>query len=591
MTREPSSLIDALDRAAESWSEAPALRFKRDGRWISRNWREYRDEVKLAARGMMALGLAPGQGVAIMSFNRPEWLVANLGAIAAGGIPAGIYTTSSAEQVRYVAEHCGAAIAVLQNRELLERFSSVEDRLPHLAASVVLDDAPERKGVLGWTRLLERASEVSEAELEERLDRLRPTQLATLIYTSGTTGPPKAVMLSHQNLLWMGSQVVRQTAMVRDDALLSYLPLCHIAEQSLSHHAPLLSGASVAFAESMEALPENLREIRPHVFFGVPRVWEKMQSAIAVAAARRPAPLRRLGAWARRVGLQAGYAQQRGEAPPWLLPLARRLVHAPVRARLGLDRARICATSAAPIGLDTLEYFLGLGIPILEVYGMSECSGPATTAQPNRYRTGTAGFALEGGELRIAEDGEVLIRGPHVFLGYYRDAEATEAVRDPDGWLHSGDIGSIDEQGFLRITDRKKELIITAGGKNVAPQIIEGKLREISLVSQAVVVGDRRPYLTALLTLDPARLAHAAAESGSPARTPEEACQCPRLRAWLETRVAEVNGGLARYETVRRFRVLPRELSVAADELTPTLKLKRRVIRERYAREIDELYA
>jgi len=591
MPGEFSSLVDALDRAAESWPEAPALRFKRDGRWQSRSWREYRAEVRLAARGMMALGLSPGQGVAIMSFNRPEWLVANLATIAAGGIPTGIYTTSTAEQCRYVAEHSGAAIAVLQNRDLLERFSSVEDRLPHLAATVVLDDAPDREGVLGWAQLLERGSEVPEAELEERVERLRPNQLATLIYTSGTTGPPKGVMLSHGNLLWTATQIVRQSGMTASDALLSYLPLCHIAEQALSHHAPLLCGASVAFAESMEALPENLREIRPHIFFGVPRVWEKMQSAIAVAAARRPVPLQRLGAWARRVGLQAGYAQQCGAPVPRLLPVARRLVHVPLRRRLGLDRARFCATSAAPIGLDTLEYFLGLGIPILEVYGMSECSGPATAVRHDRHRTGTSGFALDGAELRIADDGEVLIRGPHVFLGYYRDADATRAARDADGWLHSGDVGSIDEDGFLRITDRKKELIITAGGKNVAPQIIEAKLREIPAISQAVVIGDRRPFLTALLTLDPARLGREAERAGSPARNPEQACACPVLRAWLETRIGEVNSRLARYETIKRFRLLPRELSVEEDELTPTLKLKRRVIAERYAAEIAELYA
>ena len=587
----PSTLLDALDRAAASWPDAPALRYERDGRWLTRTWSEYRGDVRLAARGLMALGLEPGQGVAIMSFNRPEWFLANLGAIAAGGVPAGIYTTSSAEQCRYVAEHAGAVVAVLQDRELLGRFGAFEQRPPRLATAVLLDDAPERAGVLGWSRLLERAREVSEQDLERRLASLRPAQLATLIYTSGTTGHPKAVMLSHRNLVWTAAQVVRHSGMSSRDVLLSYLPLCHIAEQSLSHHAPLLSGACTAFAESMEKLPDNLREIRPHVFFGVPRVWEKMQSAIATAASRRPAPLRKLGAWARRVGLRAGYAQQRGDRPPRLLPLARRLVHAPVRRRLGLDRARICATSAAPISTGTLEYFLGLGIPILEVYGMSECSGPATAARPDRYRIGSAGFVLDEAGLRTAEDGEILIRGPHVFLGYYRDAESTRAALDPDGWLHSGDIGTIDADGFLRVTDRKKELIITAGGKNVAPQLIEAKLRQIAAISQAVVIGDRRAYLTALLTLDPARLPEQAERAGSPARTPQQACGCPVFRDWLERRIAEVNASLARYEGIKRFGLLPRELSVAADELTPTLKLKRRVISERYASEIERLYA
>ena len=338
-------------------------------------------------------------------------------------------------------------------------------------------------------------------------------------------------------------------------------------------------------------MAENLREVRPHIFFGVPRVWEKIQAAVEAAGAGNPPLRRRLVAWARRQGLAAGYARQQGRPAPWLAPLADRLVFRKVRARLGLDRARFCITSAAPIARDTLEFFLSLGIPIYEVYGMSEVTGPATFSYPDRYRTGKAGVAIPGTELRIADDGEILMRGPHVFLGYLGDPAATAETLDPEGWVHSGDIGTLDAEGFLAVTDRKKEILITSGGKNVAPQPIEALLKAIPVVAQAVVVGDRRNYVAALLALDPARVLAAAELAGSPARDSASAARCPRFHAWLERQVEEVNTRLARYEMIRRFAILPEQLTLEAGELTPTLKLKRRIIHERHAQAIDSLYA
>jgi long-subunit acyl-CoA synthetase (AMP-forming) len=330
--------------------------------------------------------------------------------------------------------------------------------------------------------------------------------------------------------------------------------------------------------------------VRPHFFLGVPRVWEKMQAAIEARGAQAGGLRLRLVAWARRVGLRAGDADQSGRPRPWSYALADRLVFRTVRARLGLDRARLLAVSSAPIAVETLEFFQSLGLPIMEVYGMSECTGPATMSLPERYRLGAAGYAISGTELRIAEDGEVLIRGPHVFKGYYKNDAATREALDALGWLHSGDVGELDPAGFLRITDRKKELIITAGGKNIAPQHLEGQLKQIPAVSQAVAIGDRRPYVVALLTLDPSRLAAEAAKAGSPARTVEEAAECASFKAYLERQVEAVNARLARYETIKRFSVLKRELSVEAGELTPTLKLKRRVILERCRETIEKMY-
>jgi long-subunit acyl-CoA synthetase (AMP-forming) len=350
-------------------------------------------------------------------------------------------------------------------------------------------------------------------------------------------------------------------------------------------------GGEVWFSPSLEGLAETLRAARPTFFLGVPRVWEKMQAAMQAAASANPDWKRRLARWARGVGLRAARAGESGTPRPWNFALADRLVFSKVRQRLGFDRMRMASVSAAPVAPETLEFFFSLGLPVYEVYGMSECTGPATISLPAAYRIGWAGRAMEGTEIRLAEDGEVLMRGPHVFLGYFKNPAATDETLDAEGWLHSGDVGEIDPRGFLRITDRKKELIITAGGKNLAPQHLEGKLKQIAAVSQAVAIGDRRPYVVALLALDPQRLAAEAALAGSPAKTPAEAASCARFRAHLERRVEEVNQGLARYESIKRFAILPQELSIDGGELTPTLKLKRRVIGEKYRATIEELYA
>ena len=587
----PETILTVLERTAREHGDRPAMKAKQDGRWQTTTWKEYRDQAWLAARGFLHLGLEPGQGVAILGYNRPEWFLADLGAIAAGGVPAGIYTSSTPEQCHYIAEHAEAAIAVVENREHLAKFLEIRGRLPQLRAIVLMTgEAPGEEGVHTWRQLLEMGRGVPEERLRSRMDAQKPEDLATLIYTSGTTGPPKAVMLSHHNVTWTAARVVEAFEVTQADEFLSYLPLSHIAEQVVSLHCPMSQGGCSWFAESLEKLGENLREARPHFFFAVPRVWEKMQAGIQAAGAQNPPLKKKIAAWARGVGLEAGRAEQKGGRRPFLYPLAHKLVFSKVRERLGLDRARVCATSTAPISLQTLEFFSSLGIPIYEVYGMSECTGPATFSVPTRYRLGRVGFPIQGTEIRIAEDGEVLMRGPHVFLGYYKNEEATREAVDSEGWLHSGDVGEM-EDGFLRITDRKKELIITSGGKNIGPAILEGKLKQIPGLSQAVVVGDRRNYLAALLTLDPQRAATVAESVGSPAREPEELATDPVFRQYLDKQVEEVNSGLARYETIKRFTVLPRELSIEEGELTPTMKLKRRVVNDRYAAEIEKLYA
>ena len=588
----PETVFEVLDRTARSRAERPAMRVKRDGRWQVTTWKEYRDEAKLVARGFLRLGLQPRQGVAIMGYNRPEWFLADIGAIMAGGLPAGIYVTSTPEQCQYISEHAEAAVAVLENEKYLAAFLSIRDRLPLLKAIVLMEGSAAGEGVHTWQHLLALGKEVPESELRARMDAQKPEDVCTLIYTSGTTGPPKAVMLTHHNVTWTAKKVCDAYAVNEKDDLISYLPLSHIAEQVVSLHSPMAVGGCSWFAESLEKLGENLREVRPHFFFAVPRVWEKMQAAIQAAGAQNPPLKKKIAAWARGLGLEAGEAEQAGRSgKPFLYGLAHKLVFSKVRERLGLDRARVCSTSTAPISVETLRFFVSLGIPILEVYGMSECTGPATFSYPDRYRLGKVGLAIEGTEIRTAEDGEVMMRGPHVFPGYYKNEAATQETVDSDGWLHSGDIGEIDAEGFLRITDRKKELLITSGGKNIGPQILESKLKQIPVVSQAVVVGDRRNYLAALVTLDPLRAAAEAEAAGSPVREPKDLATCAVFHQHLERQVEEVNKTLARYETIKRFIILPEELSIEGSELTPTLKLKRRVIYQKYANEIERLYA
>jgi long-subunit acyl-CoA synthetase (AMP-forming) len=579
-----------LDATARRFGGRPALRVHRDGAFRVTSWGEYREQAMRVARALIARGVKPKQAVAILGFNAPEWVLADVGAILAGACPAGIYTTSSAEQCQYVIAHCEASVVFVDDAEQARKILGKKAELPSVSTLVQWSGEPAAEGVLGWSDLLSLGDESHQPELDARMTNVHPDDVCTLIYTSGTTGNPKAVMISQANLTWVAEAAVEVNGLRPDDVGVSYLPLSHVAEQILTIHAPMRSGAEIVFAESLETLASTLAAVRPTLFFGVPRVWEKIQAKMEAAGAASSPLQKRIASWARSVGLRAGRAEQRGEARPLLYGLADRVVFRRVRARLGLDRARFCVTSAAPIARSTLEFFLSLGIRVIEIYGMSECTGPATMSTPARYRTGKAGWVFPGAELKIADDGEILIRGPHVFRGYLKDPDATTEVVDADGWLHSGDIGEIDGEGFLSVTDRKKELIITAGGENISPLAIEGQLASIPAVAQAVAIGDRRKYIAALITLDPDRLAAEAETAGSLARDMASAAACPRFRAHIEKQIEVVNRRLARVQSVKRFTILPSELSVASGELTPTMKLKRRVIASKYAKEIELLY-
>ncbi len=587
-----ATIMETMAGTVEKFKDRVALKTKINGEWKEMTWGEYYAQVRTTARAFIALGLEPGKAVSILGNNCPQWFISNLAGIFAGAVPGGIYVTNSPEQCRYVAHHSEANIAVVENAAQLAKFKQIRDELPGLKAIVLMNGSDPDENVYAWADLAKLAQAVSEDDLNLRIRLQKPDDCCTLIYTSGTTGNPKGVMITHDNIVWVAKQVIKSISAGADDQIVSYLPLSHIAEQVVSLHSPYVMGATVWFAESLDKLGENLTEIRPTIFVGVPRVWEKIQAKMVAAGAANPLLKKKIAAWARKQGLAGGRAHQQGKSMPFLYGLANQLVFSKVREKLGFDRCRVFISTAAPIAMDTLEFFLSLGIPLTEVYGMSECTGPATVSlpEPFQYETGWAGPALLGSELSIAGDGEVLIRGRHIFKGYFKNEAATKETIDADGWLHSGDVGQIDHRGFLKITDRKKELIITAGGENIPPQLIEGKLKGIPVISQAVVIGDRRPYLTALFTLDPEKIESEAVIAGSPAKNAADAAQCEKFRAYLQAKVDAVNKTLARVQTIKKFVILPQELSIEGEELTPTMKLKRRIVNEKYAREIESMY-
>lgn len=588
-----TTVMDVMSDTVAKFGANVALKHKRNGRWEVTTWREYYHAVALTARAFMALGLEQGKAVNILGNNCPQWFISNLAAIFAGAVPGGIYATSSSDQCRFIARHSEANILVVEDADQLAKIKAVWSELPDLKAVVLMTGSDADERVYAWEDLAPIAAKTAEAALDERIEGQNPDDCCTLIYTSGTTGDPKGVMITHDNATWTARQVIAAAGVRPNDEIVSYLPLSHIAEQVVSLLVPLTVGCTTWFAESLDRLGDNLREIRPTLFVAVPRVWEKIQAKMVAAGASNSGLKKKIAAWARSKGLANAYARQNGEPPPAFFALAHKLVFSKVKERLGLDRCRLFISTAAPISLDTQEFFMSLDIPITEVYGMSECTGPATVSlpQPFQYRIGWAGPAMTGTEIAIGEGGEVLMRGRHVFKGYFKNEEATRATVDADGWLHSGDVGEIDDQGFLKITDRMKELIITAGGENVPPQILESKYKAIDGLNQVVVVGDRRKHTAALFTLDSERIAVSAAQAGSQAASPAEAAACPRFRAYLQEQVDGINATLPRAWAIKTFVVLPEELTVDRGELTPTMKLKRRVIAAKFAEEIEALYA
>eukprot|EP00004_Rigifila_ramosa_P017001 TRINITY_DN408_c0_g1_i1.p1 TRINITY_DN408_c0_g1~~TRINITY_DN408_c0_g1_i1.p1 ORF type:complete len:702 (+),score=155.52 TRINITY_DN408_c0_g1_i1:181-2106(+) len=627
---EPVTVMSVLEKAAASKGSALALEAA-DGRtWT---WGEYYRDSLQAARALVALGLQPGESVNIIGFNSPEWVIMNIGAIAAGGKAAGIYTTNAADACQYISEHSEARCVLVENELQLNKYREIRDNLPKLEALVMYSGTlPEwakekhRVSVMMWTDFLALGSSEYGQAVTERIQAQQPGHCCTLIYTSGTTGNPKACMISHDNITWTAlslfEHVLRGINFAeRDEHLVSYLPLSHIAAQMIDVHLPIWITANrpghgvVHFAKPdalKGSLLATLQRARPTVFFGVPRVWEKFHEAMKARGAAGSAITKAVASWAKAEGLKASMGERVGQNPrkSLMFALAYKLVLSKIHEGLGFGRCRFAITGAAPISMDTLQYFASLYLTINEVYGMSENSGPHSCGIPAVHDFGACGLPLPGCETLIhhvpgrdkAGEGEICMRGRHVMMGYMKDPHKTAEAIDADGWLHSGDIGTIDSNGMVHITGRIKELIIGAGGENIAPQLAEDSLKTLMpALSNAMMVGDRRKYNIVLLTLKTVpkedgsfsdRLAGDALAVGS-ARTVSEAQQDPAWTAAIESTLRTYNEkyAVSNAARIQKFVILPADFSITTGELTGTMKLKRKVVEGMYADLIEKTYA
>lgn len=580
---------------AQQRGSAAAYYQRGDTQWQPTSWTAYAQQVQRAARALIALGVKPGEAVCILGFNRPEWVIMDMAAMMIGAVAAGIYWTSAASEVAYIVDHSHCTVLLVENEAQWAKVGQRRDALPRLHRVVMMRGAKaEDDWQITWNDFLALGEEKHQAEVERRLTALRPDDLGTLIYTSGTTGAPKAVMLSHGNLAWTATTLAAAFDAVASDRLISYLPLAHIAEQLGAIHNHITIGYAIYFARNMESLGEHLKEVHPTIFFGVPRVWEKMQAGISTKLAGATGVKAVLARWALAVGQRWHVTTLAGETAGVLLrlqkALASRLIHHKVQQALGLDRARLLISAAAPISPENLKFFTGLDLVIREVYGQSEDCGPTSISLVGSTRIGAVGKPLMGTQVRIADDGEILVHGPHVFQGYLGRPDET-AQTLVAGWLHSGDLGRFDDDGYLYVTGRKKDLLITSGGKNISPANIEAELMNLPLVEHGLVCGDSRHFLTALLTLKPDILqaflqSNAVLDLGS-----AQACQHPLVLAELQKGIDSINQNQAHVAWIRKFTVLTEPLSIDTGGLTATMKIRRKVVLERYRDVVEKMYA
>jgi long-chain acyl-CoA synthetase len=596
-----STLPLLFRRVTAERGDKVAMREKHLGIWRAISWQSYGERAKQVGLGLVALGLKPRDVVAIIADNCPEWLFTDMGVLSVGGITNGIYTTDSPKQVEYIVNDSGTRFFFAEDEEQLDKILEVRARCPALQKIFVFDmeglHAFRDPQVMPFDELLELGA-AYEREHPQAWDRMvevaEPGDLAILVYTSGTTGPPKGAMLSHSNILFQLGYPDFITRLGEGDEQLSFLPLCHIAERTLSVFAPLESGATVNFAESLETVPENIREVGPAVFFAVPRIWERFYSGVAL----RMKDATRLEQWTYRwaigVGMRVADHRLAGTKPGESLLLLRRiadfLVLDNLRRSLGLHRVRGAGTGAAPIAPELIKWYMALGIDMREVYGQTENCGLATGMPRERIKLGTVGIPRPDTEVKISPEGEILLKGPHVFMGYYRNPERT-AETVVDGWLHTGDVGLMDNEGFLRITDRMKDIIITAGGKNITPSEIENQLKFSPYIADAVVIGDRRKYLTCLVMLDPETVAQYAQDHHVPFSNYASLCRAAPVQQLIAREIEQVNKQFARVETIKKFRLIEQILTPEDEELTPTMKLKRSLVNRKYKELIDGMYA
>ena len=594
-----ATLPGMFARQVERQGDGLALRYKAYGIWHRVSWREYGVHVHRVAAALLAFGLSPRQNVAVLGDNRPEWLYCHLGIQTAGGATVGIYPTSAPEQIRYLLEHCEARLIFVDNEEQLDKVLGIVgetrvDRVVVWDAKGLWGFADER--VVFFDDFVKQGIAFDERHpgaVAEQRDAISPDDTAMIIYTSGTTGPPKGAMLAHRAILWQADAGATMNPVSADDEVVSYLPFAHVYENLVTVFGAIRNGYVVSFVESLDTLFQNLREVSPTYFGSVPRIWEKLASTVELRMQDSTRLKRALYRAAVSVGRRHARASLSGEPVPLGLRALYRLAYwtvlAPLKRRLGFDRTRLAVCGAAPASPDLFEFYHALGIPLIEGYGLTESTGVIAVNRAESPRVGTVGEPLPGIEVALADDGEILTRGPHVFKGYYKDPALTAETIDADGWLHTGDVGAW-EDGRLKILDRKKDIIITAGGKNITPAYIENKLKFSAYIQDAVVVGDGRRYLVALILIEEDTVTKFAQDHRVPFTTFQDLTQNPEIVRLIESEVDKVNRTLSQVESIKKVALLPRRFYEEEGDVTPTKKVKRRALERRYAELIERLY-
>jgi long-chain acyl-CoA synthetase len=581
----PTGIADLLPRAAAEHGQSPAVMYK-DGGWKTTTYAEVGDTVRDLAKGLMAIGVEKGDRVSILANTRPEWSYYDFAALSAGATVVPIYQTNSPEECQYVLHDSEAKVVVVEDEAQLEKVRAVRDTLPALEHVVLMvGSAPD---AISSEDLVQRGQAIEDSAWTARRESVTGDDICTFIYTSGTTGPPKGCVISHANYRAMVDMVVSEDVVSSGDVVYLFLPLAH-SFALLIQLAVFQVGSTMAYwSRDPKKIIDDVAEVKPTYLPSVPRIFEKIYTKATAAEGAK----KKILDWSIATGRKYREAEREGRKPGFLLEkqfaVADKLALGKIRALFG-GRVRLCVTGAAPISQEILEFFWAAGIVILEGYGMTETSTAASINRPDNYKFGTVGLPFPGVEVRIANDGEILVKGPNIFQGYHRKEDATRETL-VDGWLHTGDLGAIDEDGFVKITGRKKDIIITAGGKNITPANFEGDMKQHALVSQCVMIGDRLPYLTALVTLDPEEAPEYAKAHDLPTDLAALTAS-PEVRTELERHMAEVNKKYAQVEQVKKLTILPHDLSQETGELTPTLKVKRSIVVDKYAVEIDAMYA
>ena len=586
-----TTAADLLPRAVEMFGAGPAIKYKDgSGAWVTRSYAEVGETVRKLSLGLIDLGIEKGDKVSILANTRPEWTYFDFAALTAGATVVPIYQTNSPDECQYVLENSDAKAVIVEDAEQLAKVQQVRDSLPKLEHVILIEG--EGEGAIPMDEISSRGERRDAAEWEQRYSAVRPDDICTFIYTSGTTGPPKGCVISHGNYRAMLDMARRAQVLEAGQVAYLFLPLAHSFALLIQLGSFDIGGVIAYWERDPLKIVPNLSEVKPHYFPSVPRIFEKIYTTVTSDVEKAGGLKKTMFDWAVGVGKRYRERERGGRKPDFLLQkqfdLADKLVLSKVRDVFGGNISQ-CVTGAAPINPEILRFFDATGILILEGYGMTETSTAATISTPEAFKFGTVGRAFDDCEIKIASDGEVLIKGPNIFQGYYKNEEAT-AETIVDGWLHTGDIGELDSDGYLKITGRKKDIIITAGGKNITPANLEAEIKQHPLVSQCVVIGDRRPYLVALVTLDPEEALKHAKENGLP-EDPAALADNADVKASVMAHVDQINERFARVEQVKKIRILPADLSQEGGELTPTMKVKRNVVADKYEDEIESLYA